>query len=238
MFDACLAPFDPGFRDALAPCLAPSASRRTACFDADGTLWNEDIGEAFFRWLIAGDLLPTVDCTRDVYAEYEARVRADRAEGQSWAVRCMAGLPEADVVRWSRQMAAAWPNYRPEMAGLVRALGAAGWDVWIVSATNRWTVSEASDYVGVARSHVIGMEVEVVDGRLTDRAVLPLTCLSGKVEAIAKRVTTPIDLAVGDSPGDLDLLQAARLALAVGRHDRSPAFLDQARANGWAVHVF
>jgi HAD superfamily phosphoserine phosphatase-like hydrolase len=236
---AWLAPFAPAFRDALLPLLAPSDPPRLACFDADGTLWAEDLGEAFFRWLIAGHLLPRVDCSRDVYAEYEARVREDRAAGYAWCVQCMAGIAETDLQRWSRQMAAAWPNYRPEMVSLARGLAASGVEVWMVSASNRWVVQASAPRAGFDPSNVIAMQVEVEGGTLTDRPVRPLICHGGKVEAIHQRFGRRADLAFGDSLGDLEMLSDAAHPFVIGRHDKpGAALLEVARDKGWPVHLF
>lgn len=233
-----LAPFDPEFRDAIQAVLDAPGPAPLACFDADGTLWSEDLGEAFFRWLIAGDLLPEHDCGRDIYADYEARVEISRAEGYSWAVQAMAGIPVQDVVRWSRQLAHAWPNYRPEMQALAQGLAAAGFDIWIVSATNRWTVTEGGRRMGFMPDRVIGMSVVVEDGRLTDRPELPLIANAGKVEAIGKVIGRRPDLAFGDSKGDLEMLLDARQAMVVGRHDRPASLLPVAREHGWPIHLF
>ncbi len=233
-----LAPFEPGFRDAVQAVLDAPGPAPLACFDADGTLWSKDIGEAFFRWLIAGGLLPHHDCTRDVYAEYEAHVVQSRAEGYSWAVAAMAGLPVEDVVRWSRQLAHAWPNYRPEMAALVRGLADAGFEVWIVSATNRWTVTEGGRLMGFDPAQVIGMSVAVEDDCLTDKPVRPLVANEGKVEVIANVIGRRPDLAFGDSKGDLEMLIDARQALVVGQHNEPTSLWPIARERGWPIHVF
>lgn len=234
-----LEPFDPAFREALLPSLEPSAAPRLACFDADGTLWSEDLGEAFFRWLIAGDLLPHVDCTRDVWADYEARVAADRSAGYMWAVQGMAGLRVAEVERWARQLAAAWPNARPAMVALTRGLAACGFDVWIVSASNPWVVRAAAPSVGVDPARVIGMSVEVDDGVFTDRPALPAICRGGKVEAIRQRFGNVPYLAFGDSVGDLEMLEHAAQAFVVGRHDKpGVSLLPIARERGWPIQLF
>lgn len=233
-----LQPFDPAFRDAVQAVLDDPGPAPLACFDADGTLWSEDIGEAFLRWLIAGHLLPNHDCAKDVYADYEARVEVDRAEGYAWAVRLMAGLPVEDVVRWSRQLAHAWPCYRPAMADLARGLAAAGVEVWIVSATNRWTVTEGGRLMGFAPERVIGMSVEVADGRLTDRAERPLIANAGKVEAIGRVIGRRPDLAFGDSKGDFEMLCDARQPLVVGRRDKPASLLPIAAERGWPIHLF
>jgi HAD superfamily phosphoserine phosphatase-like hydrolase len=237
-----LAPFGPAFQQALSAALDEPGAGKLACFDADGTLWSEDIGEAFFRWLAAGALLPPLDPARDpfdVYAEYEARVHVSRAAGFAWAVQCMAGLVETDVRRWCRQMAVAWPNYRPAMIGLVAGLAEAGCEVWLVSASNVWIVEASAPLVGVDPARVLGLRVAVEDGRLTERVVPPVTCNAGKVEAIRARLGRTPDIAVGDSLGDLEMLESARVPLVVGRADKPGAELVRIAAErGWATHLF
>ncbi len=236
-----LEPFSAPVREAVGAQLA-EPGKKLACFDADGTLWNEDIGEAFFRWLAAGGLLPAVDSNRDwrsVYEEYEERVRKSRSEGYSWAVQCMAGLEEQQVRRWASQMAAAWPNYRPAMAGLIGGLAESGWDVWLVSASNSWIVQAGAPMVGAAPANVLGIRVEISQGRLTNEIVRPVTCNRGKVEAIEKTLGRLPDLAVGDSLGDLEMLESAKLPLVVGRADKANSDLCTLGAQrGWATHLF
>jgi HAD superfamily phosphoserine phosphatase-like hydrolase len=237
-----LEPFSPEFRHAIARQLDEGGDGRLACFDADGTLWSEDIGEAFFRWLAAGSLLPPLAPERDpfdIYEEYEERVRHSRAAGFSWAVQCMAGLPEVDVRRWCRQMAVAWPNYRPAMTALIRGLTAAGYEVWIVSASNVWIVEATAPLVGIDPAHVIGIQVEVEAGRLTDRIVVPVIANEGKVQAIHKYIGRTPDLVVGDSLGDLEMLESARLPLVVGRRDKPGTEMTKlATQKGWPIHLF
>lgn len=233
-----LAPFCPTFRDAVAPLAVPAADRRVACFDADGTLWTEDQGEAFLRWLLAGRLLD-VDYARDTYAEYEERTRRDLVDGYRWGVQVMAGLVERDVALWADQLAAAWPTYRQEMTGLLRGLDGAGVEVWIVSASNVWTVRSAARRLGLDTSRIIGVEVELASGRLTDRIVEPMPCMAGKVAAIRARIGKLPDLACGDGLGDLEMLESAAQPLVVGCLGAGEKpLLRIARERGWPLQLF
>lgn len=234
-----LAPFSPAFQEAILPWL-DRPGRRLACFDADGTLWSEDIGEAFFRWLAAGGLLPSRPGPwEETWAEYEARVHEDRTAGYTWAVQCMAGLAEADIRRWCGQMAAAWPNVRVEMTGLVRGLQGAGVETWIVSASCGWIVEAAAASAGFAPDRVIGIRTEVREGRITDVPVEPVSCAMGKVQAIRRWIGGEAHLAVGDSLGDLEMLAHAAQPLVVGRNDRPDgALVVEAARRGWPVHRF
>ncbi len=236
-----LAPFSAPFQQALGAQLADPTPSKLACFDADGTLWSEDIGEAFFRWLAAGTLLPALGARDplEVWDEYEARVKKSRVEGYGWAVQCMAGLPEADVRRWSRQMAVAWPCYRPAMVGMIKGLSSAGYEVWLVSASNHWIIQASAPFVGADPARVLGIRVEVVNGMLTEALVRPVTCNAGKVDAIRHHIGRMPDLVVGDSMGDLEMLQSAKLPLVVGRADKPGAeLLGVAASKGWATHLF
>jgi phosphoserine phosphatase len=239
---AWLEPFAPAFRAAVTLQLETGGQHKLACFDADGTLWAEDLGEALFRWLAAGDLLPHLGRGIDPHAvwhEYEAKVAKNRADGYAWAVQCMAGLKEADLVTWCRQLASAWPTYRPAMAGLVKGLRHAGYEVWLVSASNRWVIEAGAAWVGAKPDQVLGMGVELDGPRLSERRVTPLTCNQGKVDAIRQRLGRTPDLAVGDSLGDLEMLESAALPLVIGRHDKPNADLPRIAAErGWPVHLF
>jgi HAD superfamily phosphoserine phosphatase-like hydrolase len=234
-----LRPFSEPFRAAIEPRLAPRAGRRVACFDADATLWAEDIGEAFLRWFIAGELLPAVDCRGAVYEEYERRVARSKTEGYVWAVALMAGLREDDVRRWARQLAAAWPNYRPGMAGLVRGLEAHGFEVWIVSASNEWIVKAAAPTMGFAADRAVGIATAVRDGVITAEPIRPAPSEAGKVEVIRQRIGATPELACGDSLGDLAMLESAEQPLVVGRRDQPEAkLLHVAAERGWPVTLF
>jgi len=236
---AWLESFSPAWRDAIAAELQPSGARRVACFDADGTLWSEDIGEAFLRWMLAGRLIATSDHGADVWEEYEHRVARDRSAAYAWAVALMAGGDEAQIAQWSAQLAAAWPNYRAPMKALARGLHEAGFEIWIVSASNRWTVRAAAPIMGFDPARVLAIHTEVDGGRITNRIVEPVTCEGGKVSAIAKWIGVRPIFAVGDSLGDLQMLEDADVPLVVGRHDMPrAALLGVARQRDWPVHLF
>ena len=237
--DSWLQPLSGEVSAAIDACLAQGKGRRIACFDADGTLWSEDIGEAFLRWLIAGGLLPRVADLGDPYADYERRVRENRTAGYEWAVTSMAGLAEQDVRLWARQLAAAWPNWRPAMSSLVRGLAARRCEVWIVSASNGWIIEAAAPTMGFDPGNALGIRTAVVDGILTDRVVRPVPSEGGKVEVIRRCIGEVPMLAFGDSLGDLAMLEAADQPVVVGRHDQPGAsILEIARQRGWPITLF
>lgn len=233
---------DPVFVESLRHALehhSEEGRRRIACFDADGTLWRGDIGEALLRWLIAGRLLKDVDYDIDLWEDYEHRVSLNRTQGYIHAVALMQGTPETQVQGWCRQMAYAWPNYRPEMKGLVDFVRGHGVQVFIVSASNRWIIAEAGPYMGFKPGETLGISLDVEDGVLTSRAQHPVTCNAGKVEAIDVHIGQRPLMAFGDSLGDLEMLEYAQFPFVVGELGKPNAPLIKiAKERNWPVQLF
>lgn len=214
-------------------------NRRVAAFDADGTLWDKDLGEAFLRWLIARRKLKDVDYYTDIYADYEARVEADRTAAYGYAVQMMRGLKLAAVKQWSAALADAWPNYRPRMTALVEGLRELGFETWIISASNHWTIGEAAPYAGIPVDCCHGIRTEVRRKMISDRLVAPVTCNQGKVEAIEKYIGVRPIFAFGDSLGDYEMLRYAKYGLGVEQYGSvKESFRKAAAEHGWPIEVF
>lgn len=116
-----------------------------------------------------------------------------------------------------------------EMRDLMRALGEAGVEVYVVSASEQHLVEgalEALDYP-VPRARVFGMRLVEQQGRLgaesVDVARYPLTWRGGKREAIERFLPAPPVLVGGDSDTDYEMLTAfaeTELRLVVRRDTR------------------
>jgi phosphoserine phosphatase len=101
----------------------------------------------------------------------------------------------------------------------------------VVSASPLPIVRAAAPLAGF--SECIGVEVRVRDGRFTDEVVEPVVYAEGKVEAVAR--FGPVVVACGDSlTGDLALLSAAKVAVAVAPRGGSP-LATEARRRSWFV---
>ena len=208
--------------------------RALALFDADGTLWREDVGEAFLRHLVSLGWVQLPDGS-DPYEAYERAVDRDRATGYAYAVQLQAGLEVERVEAEARRFAAAWvpPRVVGDTARLRELCESAGLLPMVVSPSALPIVVAAATFAGLAGEQCCGIEVIVRDGRYTKEVVQPITYAAGKIAALRK--AGRIAVACGDSlTGDLAMLEAAEIAVVVAPGSGSP-LAEVARRRGWPV---
>lgn len=180
----------------------------------------------------------------EMAALYGRRLRrAGKRDCYEWAVRLHVGLTETQMRRWSAEairrelehplrterlesdsgeVTAVERGIRPhlEIRELIEVLDEAGFDIWIVSASNAWTIRVIAPYFGVPEKKVRGNLVAVEEGRLSDATRRPVLYREGKAEMVAKLLDEPPDLVVGDAITDYEMLCDARdLALVIDRGD-------------------
>lgn len=205
-----------------------------AAFDADGTLWREDVGEAFLRHLVSLGWVKLPDGS-DPYQAYERAVEHDRAQGYAYAAQLQAGLGHEQVAAEARRFASRWvpPRLIAETQALRTLCAEAGLLPLVISASALPIVLAAAPLAGFPGEQCRGIEVQVRDGKFTTDLVLPVTYAAGKVAAAAQ--SGRLGLACGDSfTGDLALLEAARVAVVVAPASGSP-LSDEAHRRGWAI---
>jgi phosphoserine phosphatase len=205
-----------------------------AVFDADGTLWREDVGEAFLRHLVSLGWVRLPDGS-DPYEAYERTVDRNRAAGYAYAAQLQAGLDVDRVQAEAERFAASWvPPRRIADAQALRELcETAGLVPMVVSASPLPIVLAAAPLAGFARDRCRGIEVRIRSGRFTADVVDPVTYADGKIAAARK--AGPLALACGDSwAGDLPMMAAARIAVAVAPASGSPLSIE-ARKRGWFI---
>jgi phosphoserine phosphatase len=205
-----------------------------AVFDADGTLWREDVGEAFLRHLVSLGWVRLEDGS-DPWEVYERAVDRDRATGYACAAQLQAGLEVDRVQAEAGRFAESWvpPRRVADTLRLRELCQQAGLSTLVVSASALPIVLAAAPLAGFARDRCRGIEVDVREGRFTAQVLQPITYAAGKV-AVAQRLGH-IALACGDSlQGDLALLEAADVAVAVAPAGGSP-LASEARRRGWSL---
>jgi phosphoserine phosphatase len=205
-----------------------------AVFDADGTLWREDIGEAFLRHLVSLGWVRLPDGS-DPYQAYEREVDRDRATGYAYAAQLQAGLAAGQVSAEAAQFARGWVPARliADTQGLRAICAEAGLTPFVVSASALPIVLAAAPLAGFDGSRCRGIEVRVREGKFTTEVIPPVTYGAGKIEAASR--FGRIALACGDSlTGDLAMLEKADIGVAVATANGSPLSIE-ARKRGWPV---
>lgn len=227
--------------DAMMTRWRAEGGRAVAVFDADGTLWGDDLGDRHLGVLEARGMVVAGPDYGSVFEEYEARCRLDTDAGYAWAVSSMAGLNEGDAIGTSVLAWAAHRHLVPEaIRELLTWLEASGVEVWLVSASNRWVIETAAAELGVPPERVIAMSMDIVHGQLDGEVHRPLSNGPGKARLIEQRIGVRPLLAVGNSRHDLAMLKQAYLGAVVrlsGENGQLPAVCPElraaARAHGW-----
>ena len=212
---------------ALAPCIA--------VFDCDGTLWSGDAGSGFMRWTIErGILSPEAIARLDVRYKGYLAGRVSELEICGEMVQIYAGLREQDMRATAAEFFATEieRNIFPEMRELIRDLQTAGTEIWAVSSTCDWVIEEAVRRFAIPTSRVLAAQVAIADGVVTD-TLIDVPTDEGKVAALARVGLTAPDAVFGNSVHDAHMLAIARRAFPV---NPSPALLERAGAEGWAVY--
>lgn len=221
-----------------------------AAFDADGTLWNTDLGENFFRFQIASGQLPNLPA--DPWGHYVRwKSGGDPRPAYLWLAQINQGQPFSRVQKWADEAVAQYESLPifEDQQKWIELLQKAGVEIYVVTASVRWAVIPGARKLGIASDHVLGVETSIEDGRVTDQRAGYMTYREGKAEALQKILgpRRPFFCA-GNTLGDLALLQlASRAALAVSTQpgmqtdeliESEGKLRREAEARGWLVHQF
>jgi len=214
---------------------------QVAVFDADGTLWKDDVGEGFLKWLIKHKKLANQDPSRDYYGEYEKMCDVSHLQCYGYAVQLMAGMKESDVKKWSAEYFKAHFVKRvfQGQKKLIQTLQKKGAKVWIVSASHQWIVEAGAPYLNVPLKQVVGIRVKVNQGLLTNELIAPVTYRPGKVKAIQKFIGKVPVLVSGNSMTDFEMLNhSSGVSLVINPKNKgqlSDNLALQAQQKGWLV---
>ncbi|HSS98039.1 MAG TPA: haloacid dehalogenase-like hydrolase [Terriglobales bacterium] len=190
---------------------------RLAAFDCDGTLWSGDAGEGFFRWEMDRGMVSdeTIRWAKSRYQDYMVgKVSEDDMCAEMTTINV--GLDEATIRKASREyyeenIAAL---VFPEMQQLVQKLHDDGCEIWAVSSTSEWVIREAMKDFGIPANRILACEVEIENGRITDRLVR-IPSGEGKAVGIREVVKRQPDAAFGNSRWDAEMLALAKTPFAV-----------------------
>ncbi len=221
-----------------------------AAFDADGTLWNTDIGEFFFRFQIENKLVN--DLPPNPFQVYEDKKSISPPNGLAWLAQINAGHSLSDIQAWGRESFKSFQDIPifPQQKKLIEWLHSQNIEVYIVTASCKWAAEPFAHLFNIPTENVLGIETETEpslekETLITNRVINPITWREGKVEKL-KQVTGqhPL-LAVGNTLGDLPLLESAKISIAVRANPKNhPLFTEEeklhleAKKRGWLSHSF
>lgn len=222
--------------------------RPIAVFDADGTLWDTDLGEKFFQWQIANAKLPGLP--ENPWRTYrDWKESGDPRPAYLWLAQINQGQSLQQVQEWAEKAVHAQdplPIF-PDQMRLIQWLLSQKVEVYIVTASIKWAVEPGARRLGLGFDRVLGIQTQVRNGIVTDQQEGIITYREGKPQAL-KAVTggqAPF-FACGNTMGDFALLESAtRLRLAVGAANEDHELFEteetlraESRARGWMVHRF
>lgn len=216
-----------------------AAGRGNVCFDADGVLWREDVGNAYWVSSMERHILRPKQEAIGRKA-WEAFCRGELTDGEegkvaALAARVLQGLREDFVAADSRAFVhKQFPKHIiPEIRDWVRRLESAGVNCWVVSGSHLWIVRAGAELLGIPPERVLAVTVISCNGVLTGNLAQPFPYGNGKAEAIRLRLPAAPEMAFGNTAQDISMLETAtRLAVAV---EPDAELLEAARVRGWPV---
>jgi Phosphoserine phosphatase len=217
-----------------------------AAFDADGTLWDTDLGENFFQHQIANKLVPLPEQPWNHYLEMKAK---HAPTAYLWLAQICKNYSLDTVHSWAREALA---EFKPlplftEQQKVIDLFLKKGVQIYIITASVKWAVEPGAKALGLTYDNVIGIETEVEGGNVTDKQKGFISYRQGKVDALLARTggQKPF-FASGNTMGDYQLLQSAtRLSLAVSAAAENHKLFEtekelagEADKHGWLRHRF
>lgn len=222
--------------------------RPIAAFDADGTLWDTDLGESFFRWQIRHANL--LNLPADPWKYYrDWKESGDPRPAYLWLAQINQGLPLERVQEWAEKAVQAsepLPIF-PDQKKLIRWLLDQKVEVYIVTASVKWAVEPGANRLGLRYESVLGVQTRIIQGQISDEQEGAMTYREGKAQALLQATggRAPF-FASGNTMGDFALLKSAtRLRMAVGAapeghelYETEEKLRTEARHHGWLLHQF
>ena len=209
--------------------------------DADGTIWDGDVGIELFEALLAAGgvraaarealaaeargigLAAEGDGNALAAALYEA-YKADRyAHDRAFAMMAwvFAGYRQDELAAFCAgvlRQGDLGARIRPEMRAIFAWAASHGVPVYVVSASPRAIVEVAVTHLGIAADHVAAMTPALApEGVLLPELAGPIVYGEGKLVALERAVGSSLPLlgAFGDSAYDAAMMRVARVPVAV-----------------------
>jgi len=227
--------------------LGSSSQRPIAAFDADGTLWNTDLGENFFKYQISQRLVKNLP--ENPWQHYRQwKNSGDPRPAYLWLAQICENHSLDEVRSWAEEAVRSispLPIFQ-EQKNLIDYFLSKNVEVFIVTASVAWAVEPGAGRLGVAFENVLGVRTKIKNNLVSSEQEGKITYREGKLEALLE-VTggrKPF-FASGNTMGDFALLEGAQLRLAVGAAKpgeelfaTEEALRLEASSRSWMIHQF
>jgi HAD superfamily phosphoserine phosphatase-like hydrolase len=223
-------------------------SKPVAAFDADGTLWDTDLGESFFKWQIENSHLPNLPANPwKYYCDWKNS--GDPRPAYLWLAQINQDQKLTQVHEWAESALKSIdpvPIF-PDQQKLIQWLLKNKVQVYIITASVKWAVEPGAKRLGLKYEDVLGVRTRVDDGVVTDHQEGLITYREGKPEALLQVTNGKKPFfACGNTMGDFALLESAtRMQLAVGAAPKGHELFEteeklrsEARSKNWLIHHF
>ena len=219
-----------------------------AAFDADGTLWNEDLGEQFFQYQIDHCQLPSLENT-DPWDYYLTTKNTDPLKAYLWLAQINAGQSLCQVRIWAKKACEQEKTQVFEsQKKWINWLKGKNVRIFIVTASIKWAVEPMAHKLGVDFDQILGIKTRIDNkGLVTDKQEGPLTWREGKALALLShtRNIRPV-FCCGNTYGDIDLLETSlgdRLCIQTqtkknSLYEEEKRLKSYAEKKDWRVHHF
>lgn len=197
--------------------LASKPGPHVAAFDADGTLWDFDLGEAFFHYQIQNSRLNLPRAPYQYYLDMKAK---NPPQAYLWLAQISQGKRIEQVRAWAEDCVEKYGKLPifPDIKELIDYLISKQVTVYVVTASIKWAVEPGAKRLGIPYEQVIGVQTKIINGLVTDQQEGEITYRKGKPLALLNMTqgVSPI-LCAGNTTGDLQLLESSiGVRLAVG----------------------
>lgn len=221
-----------------------------AAFDADGTIWDTDVADIAFDYQIEHWDLDLPENPLDHYAKLKSE---KPVAAYLWLAQVLKGRKLEDVLAKNKEAFEAWEKENgkipvfPQQKKLIQFFHDNDVEVYIVTASVKWSVHYGAKMVNVAEDHICGVKTKIIDGIITDEQDGPVTYRPGKAEAIKEKTENKeLIFCAGNTIGDYELLKCSKgISLAVRAASESEELFateeelhQLAKEHGWDCHQF
>ena len=189
----------------------PYISNKIACFDADGTLWKEDVDSCFLEYQKTKNLLPNLPSIMNQKKSQQPSSYNPQQHIKNCSLLAQRhkGVSLNQFQSWCQDYFNTNPlTVFPFQRKLLSFLKSHKITLYVLSASSELLVKSAVRYYQLPIDEIIGVKTLIKDGIITSQLQYPLSVGSGKVSAFLQKSPTTYPFFVsGNTLSDLSLLK-------------------------------